>query len=475
MSFRLRLTLACTLAVAIALAAASAATYLAVSGALRGHVDAALRSQAKRLVMVDRARALGFVVRLPPAQRGDAHVYVQFVDAEGTLHAPGVVDSSQGASAVPRCGPFGCEQGTRTGDDSLRVTDTTLAVLHGGGVRLEDQHVDGQHLRVLSVRLRSGAVAQMSLSLVGVDESIRRTRDAMTWIGAASVLLALLVGLAVTRIAVTPVRRLEQAVEAIDGDGDLSERIHDLRADEIGRLGRSFNRMLDRLSQSRAEQQRLVQDASHELRTPLTSILTNVEVLELADDLPERHRALVRDVAAQVGELSALTDDLVLLAEGNRPAAEDEDVVFGDLVAACVRRAERAARGMVTFVTNSVASEGRHVRGSAAAIESAVDNLLSNAVKFSPDGGTITLTVSDGALVVCDEGPGVPVDARPFVFDRFYRAVEARSTPGAGLGLSIVRKVADQNGGSIEVDSAPWGGARFTLRLPTVAGGPAPT
>src|SRR5439155_24242315 len=101
-----------------------------------------------------------------------------------------------------------------------------------------------------------------------------------------------------------------------------------------------------------------------------------------------------------------------------------------------------------------------------ARLDRAIGNLLDNAAKWSPSGGTIELTVADGAVVVRDHGAGIPPEDLPFVFDRFYRSAAGRSLPGSGLGLAIVRQVAESHGGSATAENALDGGARFTLRLP---------
>jgi two-component system sensor histidine kinase MprB len=104
--------------------------------------------------------------------------------------------------------------------------------------------------------------------------------------------------------------------------------------------------------------------------------------------------------------------------------------------------------------------------GEEAGIERAVTNLLDNAAKWSPAGGTVAIRLEDGTLVVDDEGPGIAADDRPHVFDRFYRSRESRAMPGSGLGLSIVRQVAERHSGTVEADVSPSGGARLTLWLP---------
>ncbi len=100
-------------------------------------------------------------------------------------------------------------------------------------------------------------------------------------------------------------------------------------------------------------------------------------------------------------------------------------------------------------------------------LERAVTNLLDNAAKWSPPDGTVTVRLADGALTVTDEGPGIDPADLPHIFDRFYRSSEARTLPGSGLGLSIVKRAAERHGGTVDVESAPGGGTTFTLVLPS--------
>jgi two-component system sensor histidine kinase MprB len=151
----------------------------------------------------------------------------------------------------------------------------------------------------------------------------------------------------------------------------------------------------------------------------------------------------------------------MVLARGEQPAAEPEDVRLDLVTADTVERIRRHHPG-VTFETEL---EESVVHGVPATIERAVGNLLDNAAKWSPPGGEIEVAVRDGALTVRDHGPGIDEDDLPYVFDRFYRAPSARGLPGSGLGLAIVRQVAEAHGGDVVAERAEGGGTRMTLRL----------
>jgi two-component system, OmpR family, sensor histidine kinase MprB len=243
---------------------------------------------------------------------------------------------------------------------------------------------------------------------------------------------------------------------------DLRRRVETDRKDELGRLAVAFNTMLAALEESVEAQRRLVSDASHELRTPLTSLRTNVEILGRADALPEEERRqLLDDVDSELDELSRLIADIVDLARNGEPQHIEEDVRLDLLVADAADRARRRAPA-VAFETSL---EETVVYGSRERLYRAVSNLLDNAVKWSPDGGAVEVRVADGSVSVRDHGPGIAEEDLPKVFDRFYRAPEARGQPGSGLGLAIVRQVAESHGGSVSAARADGGGTIVRLQL----------
>jgi two-component system sensor histidine kinase MprB len=227
--------------------------------------------------------------------------------------------------------------------------------------------------------------------------------------------------------------------------------------DELARLARSFNTTLDALERSVEAQRQLVADASHELRTPIASLRANIQTLEQADRLPPHERAALRaDVVSELDELTALVADIVELARGTKPGEMTDDVRLDRIVEEVVERAEGRARERVSF---EVSAEPTVVRGQPERIQRAVSNLVDNALKWSPPGGAVELTLEAGELTVRDRGPGFAEDDVSHVFERFYRAQDARGMPGSGLGLAIVRQAAEAHGGHAEAANAPGGGA----------------
>lgn len=285
--------------------------------------------------------------------------------------------------------------------------------------------------------------------------------------GSLGIVATTVVSLWAARTVLAPVKRLSTAVKNVTQTDQLTP-IRIYGRDDLGELTQSFNVMLKSLAQSREQQRQLIADAGHELRTPLTSMRTNVELL-VADErsgmLPPGARSdILSDVAAQLGEFTALVGDLVALTRDDHLQRPHEEVHLQDVVAASVARAQRRGPG----ITFDVTADETVVMGDAAGLERAITNLLDNAVKFSPTGGIVRVHLEDGVVSVIDSGPGIAEDDLPHIFDRFFRSDRARNTPGTGLGLAIVAHTAEGHGGTVKAANHPDGGAQFVMRLPVV-------
>ena len=220
--------------------------------------------------------------------------------------------------------------------------------------------------------------------------------------------------------------------------------------------------MLAALHESLTAQRQLVADASHELRTPLTSLTTNLDLLEDGAGLADPQApALVRAAREQAGELDQLITDLLDLARYRESAPHRETVRLDQLTDQAVNRMRRRAPHAV------IDTELRPclVHVDPAAVEHAVSNLVDNAIKWSPPGTAVRVVVEDGQVSVTDHGPGIAAEDLPHIFERFYRAPEARGMPGAGLGLAIVGSVAQASEGIAEVRTGP-AGSTFSLAFP---------
>jgi two-component system sensor histidine kinase MprB len=438
-SFRLRVTLLAAAAVAAAVAASAAVVYVVVRHQLLGEVDSSLISRARTFTAhPPPGFELGYVQLGPQASLGGPPTYLQVIDSTGqgaALELPGLDHAKQLASQGGK--PF--------------FTDGTASIETRTGS-------ESAHVRVYAMQVGDGLAIQVARSLAEVDHTLHRLGLYMLLIGLVGVGMAGGLGLVVATAALRPVRNLTSVAEEVTATRDLTRRIDVDSRDELGRLASAFNEMLVALDASVKAQRRLVADASHELRTPLASLRTNIEVLVGGKELPPGERQkLLADVTGQVEELSALVGDLVEI-DRERPA-EVEDVRLDELVEHAVARAKLRAP-KVLFRTKL---EESLVCGAPAQLERAVSNLLDNAAKWS---SSVDVAVVDHEVIVRDHGPGISEEDLPYVFDRFYRAANARNLPGSGLGLAIVRRVAQTHGGEATAENAPDGGAVFHLRLP---------
>ena len=368
-------------------------------------------------------------------------------------------------------------------ESSVPIDSTILTVAKGQSPRLlRTVSVKGHNYRELIVPLPARSLVSCStgpcvikttsaeLFIVDITGQITELRNlvrTLLFVALGGLLLALSLGLFLARAALRPLEEVTNEIETVAETNDMGYRLEEGEADELGRLRRVFNRLLDTVENSQSLQRQLVVDASHELRTPLTSLRTNAQVLSRARELsPDDLSQLTGDMVTQVDELAALVTDLGELARGERSEGTIESLRLDECIDECVDTARTYARIKNIDITANV--EPSTVLGRRDRLVRAISNLLTNAVKFTPSGGHIVVDSSFGTITVSDSGPGIRDQDQPFVFDRFWRSATARSLPGSGLGLSIVAQVVSEIHGSVSVDRDPTlGGARFTINVPT--------
>ncbi|WP_213450632.1 sensor histidine kinase [Rhizomonospora bruguierae] len=362
--------------------------------------------------------------------------------------------------------------------EPLPVTDGARRVAAGRADRFEERvRIDDDTYRMLTLPARGGGAVQVAVSEEPTTTFLTAFAVLLAAGCAVGIATAALLGRMVARAGLAPVQHLTEAVEGVAATMDLTRPVPVSGEDEIARLARSVNTLLVAIDSARRAQRTLVEDASHELRTPLTSIRTNIELLltierqpELAHRLPPEERAkLLRDLDAQLVELTTLTSELVELAREEATRETPERVDLADVVEAAVARVRiRAPAVTVATDLRPVAVHGRPGE-----LERMVLNVLDNAAKWSPAGATVRTTLrrenaGHAVLTVADTGPGIdPVDL-PHVFERFYRATAARGTPGSGLGLAIVAQTAGQHGGTVTAGPNAPHGTIVTIRLPAL-------
>jgi signal transduction histidine kinase len=280
-----------------------------------------------------------------------------------------------------------------------------------------------------------------------------------------------------------PVAQIARTARAI-GESDLSRRIRLETRDELGELASVFDAMLDRLEAAFDRQKRFVADAGHELRTPLSIISLESERALSSERGAEEYRKSLALVKAEAGYMAHLVEDLLALAKADSAEAA-KGFALVDLADVAVEALERfaplaASRGIALSAGELPEAI---VRGDRPALARMLGNLVDNALKYGGGQGkkvSVSLERRGGEAFVrvSDEGPGIPPDKQGRVFDRFYRVDEARAEAegrpaGSGLGLSIVKAVAEAHGGHVELRSELGKGSEFAVRLP-LAGPAAP-
>jgi two-component system sensor histidine kinase MprB len=342
----------------------------------------------------------------------------------------------------------------------------------GHGSFFTSTTVDGVHVEVLTVGDPYDHWAiQVALPLTGVDSVLNGLLVPYGLLIGGGVVLALLLGVLISRSALSPIDRFLHRTEAVASDLGKPGRIEETGAEELRRLAASFNHTLDALELSVQAQRHLVADASHELRTPMAALRSNIQIFLESEHLPAAEReSLQQSILAELDELSQVVADVVELARGAAPATYAESVELDTIVAEVVERARRRTPSL----NFELALEPTVVEGVPDRITRAVTNVIDNARKWSPPEATIDVQLLDGMLTVRDHGPGFADADLPHVFDRFYRAKDARRLPGSGLGLAIVRQTAEAHGGQAEASNAPRGGAVLRVSFGPAVDGRAP-
>ena len=370
------------------------------------------------------------------------------------------------------------------GDDDDRITvvmgaegdlvaasqDVADAVLTGGSADSDARtvSVDGERYRILVESYDAPGGGEGSVLVGGqlddVDESIAALTASLLLIVPLAVIALLFVVWIVVGRTLQPVERIRTQVAAI-GMSELDRRVPTPPGDdEISRLAVTMNDMLARLERSVRRQQRFVADASHELRTPLTRMRTELEVDERNPGEADA-AATRRSQLEEIGALQRMIEDLLVLARSDAGAASrTEKVDLDDIVLEEVRASDGS-----TVATDISRVSAAQVVGDPGELRRVVRNLIDNARRHATTAVTVELAEHDGhaTLVVADDGPGIPVDRRSEVFERFSRLDESRTGQAgrAGLGLAIVHDIVTRHGGTVTVDDAVGGGARFVVTL----------
>ena len=314
---------------------------------------------------------------------------------------------------------------------------------------------------------------QVGVSLAGFDAALARFLRLLLWSVPTGLVLAVAVGRWMAGRALAPLARLAAATRGIDVP-DLRRRLPVRGAgDELDEVTLAFNETLDRLEQAMAEMRQFSAAIAHELRTPLAALRGETELALMRSRTPDEYRRGLASQLEELDKLARLITQLLTLAraEAGEIPLTREPVDLAALAASIVEQLEPVAQARDVELTCQAQTQVMTM-GDAAWLERLLLNLLDNALKFTPPGGRIRVRAgrdeAAAVLEVCDTGIGIPEESLQHVFERFYRVDPSRSSgsEGVGLGLSLVKWIADRHGATVDVSSREAEGTTFLVRFP---------
>lgn len=342
-------------------------------------------------------------------------------------------------------------------------------------VRDLEQKMTFQPQDIIITSVKKEGFPNENMDLQEVTVSLKKAGTQFNLWGMAALFLVLILGTGATWLmaghVLKPLKELSSAIEEMGGN-DLSNRVEiQGRQDEIGRLARSFNHMMDKVSASFERQKRFSASAAHELKTPLATILVNLEVLELdGKTSPDRMEKVLAIVKANTERMIRLVEDLMRLTS-DKDHGMEEEVELSEVFAITLYELSPLIRKKDLTIsienTPDVSLTGNRVM-----LYRVMSNLLENAAKYNREHGSISIVTGredNGVTVkIADTGIGIPEDALPHIFEPFYRVDQSRSRAvgGAGLGLPLVKDIVEKHGGEVAVKSEAGEGTTFILRFP---------
>lgn len=456
MTLRSRLTLWYTLLLGVVLVIFAVLFQATLARTLFTQVDVRIRSQAEQVVAIFEADIDPTKARLPTTIVLASEVLAQAATPEGLI----------------------LDRSANLMDKSLPLTRQVLELNAAGQAAYYTWHDSHNYLRIYSAPVHAPtgqvvATVQVAQSLAPIRQMLDLVRLYLIVGGALAILLAAVGGALLSASALRPLNEIAETASRIAHTEDLDQRLETSQADdEVGRLARTFNEMLERLQRLFNTQQRLVADVSHELRTPLATMQGNLDLLlRGASQDPQMLQESLQALSSEVARMSRLVRDLLLLAEADAGVQLNlRPVELDTLLLEVYREAQLMGRGKVKVRLGH--EDVAQVAGDPDRLKQLLLNLVSNAIKYTPEGGTVTLSLHCHPnwvqITVADTGIGIAQEDLPHIFDRFWRVDRARnrSAGGSGLGLSIAKWIAEAHGGCIEVESELGKGTTFEVYLP---------
>lgn len=462
MSLRLKLTYLYSVVLALTMLVFGALVYFFMERNLNLEADSAVAGIAGDVVRSTKIVGSLRQVVLPNVDVfATPNTYIQVVDRNGTVAAQ---SNNLGGQIMPLS-----EETLRRAANGSDFFETVMSGSQGLRIYNRPLILEGQVIGVL----------QVGRILGPTEAALTRLRLLLLFGGGITIILAGTLGWLLAGAALKPIDRITETASAIQAK-DLSRRInYSGPGDEVGRLAGTLDNMLERLQaayhgleKAEAAQRRFVSDASHELRTPLTTIRGNVELLrKMGDADPVTRAEALADIAGEAERMSRLVADLLVLARADSKLELKKEEISPVALLTDAARAGQTLSEKVSFLAGDFSTfEGYKLVGDADYLKQLFLILIENAFKYTPAGGEVRLEARLGGsfleVHVIDDGIGIAQSEQPYIFERFYRADQARSGEGTGLGLAIARWIATEHGGAISVESKVGEGSTFIFRLP---------